>query len=1166
MTCSDQQNKFVRADNLVVGPGFDLGDEDYTGKNVTMVKNVTYFVTEQFAIDLYDSCKNVQFPAVSDTIMFMLCGPWGSHDCTPRRWFEFLGSVDNNYAPFNIIYSYDTDNDNTIGYQYHNPEVISCQDTSPGYSEGCGCANCPAACTGVPPVINTDVAPYDFKLGGHDGLALIMGLVFVVGSVLFVGFSIVCAGPAIPAITPNAKIGPKIGTNIINAAIERFFTWWGKFAAKHPVLVLLFTLTIAFGLCFGVLKLEVTTDPIELWASPTSRSRVEKDFFDSEFRPFYRTAIIIFKAIENPEAGIEKFNFTDKFNHVHEFGAMFNKKFLKEVINLQHKIENITFEYEETEGNTETYDLTKVCMKPLDPLNANCSINSAWSYWQDNISLIDVTDDTTDAGRPLNYLDHFLDCVKNPSITPQGDSMGMGCLAKWGGPVNPYYVLGGFIPEGEAFPKNPEYEKSEAIVMQIIINNFDPHSEKEEDMKGIERAMKWEEQFVKFMKHWTENEMPKEYMDVAFTSERSVEDELDRETYGDVATIAVSYIIMFLYITLALGQYSKFSLAGFMIESKITLGLFGVMIVLLSVFSSIGIFALVGVPATLIIFEIIPFLVLAVGVDNIFILVQTFQRDQKRPTETDEEQVGRVVGQVAPSMLLSSLSESTCFFLGALSGMPAVRAFALYAGMALLIDFLLQVTCFVALMSLDMARQRNNKFDILCCIQGSKKSTKPVEGVLYRVFEHFYAPFLLSKWVRPVIMLLFFGAACSSIAVVPRIGIGLDQELSMPEDSFVLKFFVFMKDYLSVGPPVYFVLNNTAGHLDLSDHSDQNLLCLGLSGCAEDSLAGQVNSWSLQPEKSYIATAPMNWVEDYVSWVKTPQSDTLKCCRFYKNTTKFCPSEESRQDECEECINIDMIKNDTFRPDSEQFSETIYWFLHQNPGESCPKAGHGAFADSLKLNQIEQSVQLDESIKYEVASSNFMAFHTILRTSEDYYTALKRTRELTDSITERINANRPQDKQVNVFPYSIFYVFYEQYLTMWKDTLISVGISISTIFVVTFLLMGFDLHSAIIILLVIILILINLGAMMYWWNITLNAVSLVNIVMAVGISVEFCSHITRYFATHSHEDRIENARDSVIKMGSSVLSGITLTKFGGIIVLGFAKSKIFTVFYFRYFS
>jgi Niemann-Pick C1 protein len=61
------------------------------------------------------------------------------------------------------------------------------------------------------------------------------------------------------------------------------------------------------------------------------------------------------------------------------------------------------------------------------------------------------------------------------------------------------------------------------------------------------------------------------------------------------------------------------------VESKVTLGLGGVMIVLLSVAASIGIFGFAGVPATLIIFEIIPFLVLAVGVDNIFILVQVLK-------------------------------------------------------------------------------------------------------------------------------------------------------------------------------------------------------------------------------------------------------------------------------------------------------------------------------------------------------------------------------------------------------------------------------------------------------------------------------------------------------------------------------------------------------------
>ena len=37
--------------------------------------------------------------------------------------------------------------------------------------------------------------------------------------------------------------------------------------------------------------------------------------------------------------------------------------------------------------------------------------------------------------------------------------------------------------------------------------------------------------------------------------------------------------------------------------------------------------------------------------------------------------------------------------------MPAVRAFALYAGMALLVGFVLQITTFVALLALDAKRQ-----------------------------------------------------------------------------------------------------------------------------------------------------------------------------------------------------------------------------------------------------------------------------------------------------------------------------------------------------------------------------------------------------------------------------------------------------------------------------
>ena len=38
----------------------------------------------------------------------------------------------------------------------------------------------------------------------------------------------------------------------------------------------------------GIKYLKITTDPVELWAAPNSRSRIEREFFDSNFEPFYR--------------------------------------------------------------------------------------------------------------------------------------------------------------------------------------------------------------------------------------------------------------------------------------------------------------------------------------------------------------------------------------------------------------------------------------------------------------------------------------------------------------------------------------------------------------------------------------------------------------------------------------------------------------------------------------------------------------------------------------------------------------------------------------------------------------------------------------------------------------------------------------------------------------
>ncbi|XP_019770254.2 NPC intracellular cholesterol transporter 1 isoform X2 [Dendroctonus ponderosae] len=1196
LTCSPHQSTFM---------DIKKNNTD-TETNVTYITEVDYYITQQYMDKTYNSCQQVSVPATGQLAMDFMCGDWGALRCTANRWFTYMGTAGNNsvYVPFQINYI----NSTTAKVGNFTPmdiEITPCNKPLNSDTPACSCVDCEDSCPVPPP---DPPKPQPFHIAGFEGMSFLMLVVFVIGSIVFLLTVFMCSAgrtfdvrlinepECVPDVlsdveldndadvsqvglvgqgseemraavgrrlasaefhssqvalgdasagensplqsshrssitselehemdmhsvskvpgeydTPSSFI-ERLGANT-DSCLQKFFEKWGTFCAERPWLVLFFGTCVIVALGHGIKYLKVTTDPVELWASPSSRSRVEKEYFDSHFDPFYRNEQVIIRA-----KNLKSIIHPTSLGNV-TFGPAFNDTFLLEVLDLQERIKAI--------GGGTDYAYENICFAPLrtDEDEASldqCAVQSVWGYFQDSIETFEETGTDPDHFQ-INYLDALLKCMSNPYNTD--------CFALYGGPVDPAIAFGGFLKSGENLPKSPKYEDATAVILTFLVNNYHNKSK-------IVAAMEWEKHFVAFMKNYTESNVS-QYMDIAFTSERSIEDELDRESQGDVITILISYLIMFAYIAVSLGQVN--SCSRLLIDSKITLGLGGVIIVLASVVSSVGLFGFVGTPATLIIIEVIPFLVLAVGVDNIFILVQTHQRDVKKPGETHAQHIGRTLGQVGPSMLLTSVSESSCFFLGSLSDMPAVRAFALYAGMALLFDFIFQITCFVSLLSLDTIRQNSNRFDIFCCLRGSKKNEPDnltsQEGLLFTFFKSVYVGFIMKKPMRVLIMIVFFGWLCSSIAVVPHIEIGLDQELSMPEDSFVLKYFKFLKDYLSIGPPMYFVVKNG---LNYSEFKDQNLVCGG-QYCNVDSLITQVYMASKDPENTYIAKPSSSWLDDYIDWTAIES-----CCKKRVADGGFCPH-ESYDPQCQACGIA--LNNRTHRPKPEEFERYISFFLQDNPDATCAKAGHAAYSHAVNYAS-NRKTNLSN-----VGASYFMSYHSILKTSADYYESMRKARTISANLTKSVG--------VEVFPYSVFYVFYEQYLTMWPDTLQSLGISLLAIFLATFFLMGLDIFSSIVVLITITMILVNLGGLMYWWHITLNAVSLVNLVMAVGISVEFCSHLVHSFSMSVKTTRVDRAADALAKMGSSIFSGITLTKFGGIIVLYFAKSQIFQVFYFR---
>lgn len=1130
-TCSPDQSTFV---------------------NVTRVsgnKTLEYysFWNYTFAEEIHDSCRNVIYPQTNGKSMDLMCGSYSGDECTVQRWFEYIGSTSNGFSPLEIKYDlYDeTTPPPPDPYVLHYSRVYSCAESPDNSSEPCSCTDCPATCPLPPPLEPT---PPPFTIGTNDGMWVIAIIIYCSFTAAFIVYLVVWFArkrkrPQTVLLSEDRREMEEM--SMVNEAdINCFENWgkrsqdfistcfrgWGTFVARHPGWVIFVSTAVVVALTGGLSMVVLTTDPIQLWSSEGSNVRTEKDFYDENFVPFYRTNQVIIKLRTDLE--------NDTYDHqswtgrTMEYSAILDKPRLLEILELQNEIRYVKVPFLEAE---ELFDrsyitLNDVCFKALEPDNTNCTIMTAWNYWQNEVAKLNEVeyywDDIKKINYTVDYRDHFYYCTQAPSSVQDTTPLEQSCLGDYGGPVFPFVALGGF--------EDDEYYTSKALILSFLVNNIP------RDTVEFRMATAWEAEFLKIVQNWGNPNFT-----YAYFSERSIEDELVRQSQADLIIFAGSYIAIFIYITIGLGTYT--SLKRVPVDSKVTLGLVGILVILGSVFASIGFYGYVGIATSLIVIEVVPFLVLAIGADNVFILTLEFQRDKRKPGEDLEDQVGRVLGEVAPSMLLCSLTEAVAFFLGCLSDMPAVQQFAACAALAIAIDFLLQVSVFVAVMTLDAKRQQANRADLLCCIK-SDSEAKPAPTRLQDAFKDYYGPALMNNIIRVLVLLGFLALFCWSIYVASDMTVGLDQDLSVPLDSYVLDYFDYMEKYLAVGVPVYFV---TKGAYNFSDKAAGNMICSS-SGCDLYSLTQQITYASQNPEYWKIETPATSWFDDYQDWIISD------CCRYHNDNESspdylgFCPSTNT-EDGCSRCLS--RLANE---PTPDEFMQYLPWFLIDNPGETCSKGGHASYGNAV-------SIQANDQGQDEVVGSYFMAYHSICIKSTECTDNLRRARQLAENITKTLRTLDPVNYTSNfeVYPYSLYYVYYEQYLTMVPETLIQLGICLIPTFIFNFILLGFDLYSGFITTFTIIMIVVDTAGICSLWGVDLNAVSLINLVAAIGLSIEFTSHVVRSFSLSIQKGRKRRVIDAMGTMGPAVFAGVALTNLPGIVVLAFAKSQLIQIFFFR---
>lgn len=168
--------------------------------------------------------------------------------------------------------------------------------------------------------------------------------------------------------------------------LEKTFQKIGTFFATYPWYTLFVGLIFVVAMGCGIMFLEVTTDPVKLWASAQSRSRIEREFFDSNFQPFFRIEQVIITARNMPEIQ------HNTSNGMRTFGPVFDKEFLTEVYKIQEDIKALG---SNEEGATTLKD---ICFAPLTDGKpgsvdiTDCVIQSIWGYFKDDLNELNETD------------------------------------------------------------------------------------------------------------------------------------------------------------------------------------------------------------------------------------------------------------------------------------------------------------------------------------------------------------------------------------------------------------------------------------------------------------------------------------------------------------------------------------------------------------------------------------------------------------------------------------------------------------------------------------------------------------------------------------------------------------------------------------------------------
>jgi patched domain-containing protein len=468
----------------------------------------------------------------------------------------------------------------------------------------------------------------------------------------------------------------------INNFYEKLYHHYGLFISKYYVWIICFSFTINLLLSMFIFNIHMITDTDELYMITNSRAKQDESYLKLLFNETYQLenkqfthqlldlgtwAEINFHVKNDPNSNIIKQEYFNEILSIHE-------SILKNVYIIDSKT-NQTLFYKD------------LCAKRM---NNKCALEGA--------GLLNL---------------QFFDYLWKKSEELNEKSVTIGSNRDFFTELEPYFSLEtntiSFLrfDLGKHFKyqlnssNEPAYARLFKIryALKSPFVNIDPLVEQ------------WEMKYLNYVENIKTN-----LTSFTYSTSKSLDYEMMANITLDGYLIASTFILITLFATLFMSiNTNRVTSPG------IILPLSGILSATFAFTSSLGFLSLLGYEACNLIF-VIPFLVLGIGIDDMFIIYASFT--QTKLEDTTSKRISETLSKASVSITITSLTDFIAFIVGTTANFKSVQIFCVYAAFSIAFCYFYQLTFFTGFLVLHSNRIKQNRNSFMWWIKYENRQEK----------------------------------------------------------------------------------------------------------------------------------------------------------------------------------------------------------------------------------------------------------------------------------------------------------------------------------------------------------------------------------------------------------------------------------------------------------